>query len=343
MLVYLDIFLEIGKLLTDKDKIYLSSSSKILIDLKCKFIYHEKINIKKIITLPYFNNFECVEINNNQDMYPKYAKYIHFVAYTIEIPPFVTHLIFGNNFNEPIKNIIPHSVTHLNFGCCFNQPIEELPPSITHLTFGVYFDQPIQHIIPRLVTHLTFGRMLKQPIDNIPPSVTHLTGHGFRKTNQKLSSITHYTHYATNMPLIINQMPHIMHLTFGIFFDGSIDNLIPKTIKHLIFGITFNKPIINNIPLSVTHLTFGVGFNQPIDKTASNVTHLTLDNLNISITTEQFFEKVTHLRFGFHFNKSIKGYISPSVKYLEFGPKFAQSLNDIPSSVIQIKICKIIA
>ncbi len=36
----------------------------------------------------------------------------------------LTHLKFGNNFNQNIKWCIPHGVTHLTFGLSFNQKIK---------------------------------------------------------------------------------------------------------------------------------------------------------------------------------------------------------------------------
>jgi len=60
-----------------------------------------------------------------------------------DIPPTVTHLIFGDNYNKPIcKGVLPNGLTHLTFGHEFNQVLVEgvLPSNLTHLTFGRGFD-----------------------------------------------------------------------------------------------------------------------------------------------------------------------------------------------------------
>ncbi len=43
----------------------------------------------------------------------------------------VTHLTFGDNFNQPI--CIPDSVTHLTFGYCFYQLIKDAFQIVLHI------------------------------------------------------------------------------------------------------------------------------------------------------------------------------------------------------------------
>lgn len=68
----------------------------------------------------------------------------------------------------------------------------------------------------------------------------------------------------------------VTHLTFGIQFDSTIDNL-PKTITHLTFGpkCRFNQPI-DNLPNSITHIAFHwhSSFNQPIDHLPNSLQEL---------------------------------------------------------------------
>jgi len=92
---------------------------------------------------------------------------------------------------------------------------------------------------------------------------------------------------------------------------------IPKFITHLTIGTLINQSKIF-IPLSVTHLTFSSKFNELI----------------------YFYipPSVTHLEFGYCFDKSIEGNIPSSVTHLTFGLHFNQSIDDIPLSVIDIKI-----
>src|SRR5688500_6826068 len=97
-----DLILIVAEPLSDIEKIKFSMSSKILDPLKYKFIYRKKINIEHILTLPYFDNFECIELSRNQNKYPKKVKYVYFDAMTTIIPTLVTHLTFDDGFTYPI-------------------------------------------------------------------------------------------------------------------------------------------------------------------------------------------------------------------------------------------------
>jgi hypothetical protein len=171
--IYDDIFIKMSEELTDREKIYLSMTSKQLNMLKYEFIYKQMIHVYKIFKTPYFDNFECVQVSKISTKYPKAAKQIYLRAYTPHFPPFITHLRYESN--RPIFNI-PQSITHLTFFENFDQPIDNcIPSSVTHLTFGTGFDRSIKNDIPSSVTHLTFGLHFNQPIKNyIPCSVTHL-------------------------------------------------------------------------------------------------------------------------------------------------------------------------
>jgi len=172
--MYEDLFLKIGEYLTNKEKIALSMTSHVMDKLKYKFIYNEKVHVKKILDLSFINNFKFIDITGVTCMYPK-AKYIYLQTYDAAIPPYVTHLTFDDAFNKSIDGYLPTSVTHLTLGYNFNQPINNVPASITHLTFGDSFNQPINKI-SQYITHLTFGEKFNHPINNlIPQTVTHLT------------------------------------------------------------------------------------------------------------------------------------------------------------------------
>jgi hypothetical protein len=74
------------------------------------------------------------------------------------------------------------------------------------------------------------------------------------------------------------------------------------------------------------------------DRYPSNITHLKLGNIITPIATNPYFAKVTHLTFSDYFNMSIKNCVPPSVKYLKFGLHFRQSLDSVPSFVLQIEV-----
>jgi hypothetical protein len=99
------------------------------------------------------------------------------------IPFGVEYLEFGSHFNKPIKdafpmkgyhgirNYIPPTVTNLIFGWQFNQDISEtIPASVTHLKFGYDFCIDIANAITK--HHL--AEFKRRVVDCIPASVTHL-------------------------------------------------------------------------------------------------------------------------------------------------------------------------
>src|SRR5579872_4241728 len=155
-----DIIVYITTYLTDKIKLNLLSSNKYFHSLKNEIIYHDCIDIDKIHHLWYYDRFTKLVVHNIQH----------------HIPKSVTHLTFGDNFNQNIKDCIPDSVTHLTFSDEFDQDIKDcIPKSVIHLHFGHSFNQDIRNCIPNSVIHLYFGYRFNQDIrDCIPNSVTHL-------------------------------------------------------------------------------------------------------------------------------------------------------------------------
>jgi hypothetical protein len=132
-----------------------------------------------------------------------------------ELPP-LTHLTFGDTFNQPIGELNLTTLTHLSFGDTFNQPFGKLVqlPALTHLTFGYEFNQPINDelSLPAL-THLTFGRSSDQL-----PATTNLT-----LRNNFL-----------NRPS--NTLPALTDITFC----GSRHNLLPNVICTLPKSLLFH-------------------------------------------------------------------------------------------------------
>ncbi|QGR54374.1 f-box and fnip repeat-containing protein [Moumouvirus maliensis] len=155
-----DVLLYIFSYLSDKDKITICSTNK---------YFREYLNCVK------FNGLYDYHQIRDLSFYSRF-KYIKYKANNTNIPEGITHLTFGNRFNQSINGCIPNSVTHLTFKWNFNQPIEGcIPNSITHLTFGNCFNQSIKGCIPNSVTHLIFGKSFNQLIGEcIPNRVTYL-------------------------------------------------------------------------------------------------------------------------------------------------------------------------
>ena len=175
-----------------------------------------------------FCSYKNIFDSTFEEQIPKFIKRIEFseTLLNLKIPNWITHLKFGDSFNEKIaKNAIPNSVKYLEFGRNFNQSISGRIPNsakaVTHLIFGESFSQNSENLknsIPNSVTHLTFkGEYFGNYCKCIPNSVTHST------LGRRHSSI--------------------------------IKNFIPGSITHLTFTGIFYHEFIEDIPTSITHLT----------------------------------------------------------------------------------------
>ena len=130
------------------------------------------------------------------------------------------------------KYIVPDDVTHIEFGNRFNQPDLKpgyFPPSVRYFDIGFEFDQPIlPNVIPHGTTHVSVGyKFYKQSLKNnvLPETVTHLR----LDCNIDLSNVDIHK--------------NIKHVTFGPSFNQKrlTPGCIPKTVTHVIFEFFLYK------------------------------------------------------------------------------------------------------
>jgi len=216
--------------------------SKSTDELKYKFIYSDKINVKKIIELPYFDNFENVAINNYGDVQPNRVKYIHFKATDTNIPSFVTHLKFDCNILHNIN--IPLSVTHLSLKQISD--ISNIPRSVTHLATENLRYQSTNYNLPSVTHYTYYGSGHAWLLEHLP-SVTHLVSNrdfGAYRRLKMPETITHI-YFDDEMidPIPNDHIPSsVTHLRFGPFFNEPIDNL-PKTVLQIELPERYNVKI----------------------------------------------------------------------------------------------------
>uniref|UniRef100_A0A6C0C8R0 F-box and FNIP repeat-containing protein n=1 Tax=viral metagenome TaxID=1070528 RepID=A0A6C0C8R0_9ZZZZ len=237
---YFDIFSQICKYLNNKDKIGLSAISHATDCFKYRLIYTNRIFEPRIRGLPFYDNFECVNINCTCAKIPKNTKKMHMACFReCDRNP---ELLSLNN----LTHLVLYKTSTLSSRRCAGQEnicyVYQnilIPKSVTHLKIGGHFDQPIN--IPNSVTHLIFGGHFNQSIEKVLPNF-------------------------------------ITHLTFGEYFNRSIKNIIPNSVTHLTFGYSFNASIKNCIPDSVTHLTLRYGFDNFGTRLPASITCLKLEN-----------------------------------------------------------------
>lgn len=156
--IHRDTLLIICTHLLDKEKVLLTSLCKSTREYLFVFTYCEAIEHNKIRNLAQFENFENVILTESDQIPPRHAKYIHFSALTINLPSRVTHLTFGDKFNESVADRIPQIVTHLIFGDEYDRPIvDTIPSSVTHLVFRQSPNQCLAGCIPASTKYIDFG------------------------------------------------------------------------------------------------------------------------------------------------------------------------------------------
>ena len=190
-----------------------------------KIIYDKIVNDNfNIINFQLYNK-------NEKEFYWNFNKILN----KNDIPEETTHLIFGDIYNKPLKNI-PHNIIFIKFGNKFNKSLKSknLPKYLQHIEFGSKFNKDIYiNSIPCHVKTLIFGDDFNKPLrqGTLPQS--------------------------------------LKYLEFGFSFDQEIlENVLPKCLNCLIFGELFNQNLFENIiPKSVNRLHFkNEEYNKTLDK-----------------------------------------------------------------------------
>jgi len=224
----------------DKDKCrYLRTCIKIS---DFSFHFYDIIDIEKIIKSKWFDRFINVRFGTDMERLSRTVSVIydndHIIVNRI-ISSNVKYLTFSARFNRPIKGLFPLSVTHLDFGDWFNQSVKScISPSVTHLIFSKDFNKTVYGRIPSSVTHLTFGDHFNRSIYQcIPSSVTHLT-----------FGLWFFKNIRGNIPTSVT------HLVFMDYFSGWDNNDIPISITHLTLGGYIEERVLLIVPTSVIKL-----------------------------------------------------------------------------------------
>lgn len=256
----------------------------------------------------------------------------------------MTHLVFNNNFNQPIAQFPPCLHT-LSFGGSFNQSVDHLPPSIAVLSFGWGFRQSFNNLPPKLtylkfpyhyqlqhpltsttITSLAVGQVMTGAV--LPTSLQTLSIYKSFEHEDLLADLPQLTRVcfgeAFNQPL--TSLPQsIIHLSFDPsdfssnrirnFFNSTISCTLPL-LTHLTLSKEFNQPV-DNLPPSITHLSFGWFFNQPVDYLPPHLIFLYLRN-KFNQPINHLPHPLTHLILGDNFNQAIDQ-LPPLLTHLIFG------------------------
>jgi len=108
----------------------------------------------------------------------------------------------------------------------------------------------------------------------------------------------------------------VIELYFTEYFNWSIRDTIPDSVRLLDFGDYFDNEIIGHIPNGVIKIKFGDRFNHPIVDTVSHICAIP--------------DSVTKLEFGLNFDKDIFDYVSKNLKKLVLGARFNRRKRPVP-------------
>jgi FNIP Repeat len=181
----------------------------------------------------------------------------------------VTSIAFSVVFNKPVsKDNLPLFLTTLIFGDRFNQPVDNLPQTLTSLTFGFSFNQKVDNLPINLKT-LIFWSSFNRPVDSLPCGLHTLAFSPFKPiTTLFLPS------------LIWNWDPARTGITDFLFSDKC--NFFPLHNSFERYD-TPTQPIsmfdqsIEKLPTRLSVLVLGEGFHNDLTNLPANLTHLFLN------------------------------------------------------------------
>jgi hypothetical protein len=137
----------------------------------------------------------------------------------VQLPPYLTSLQFGCQFNSPLPPF-PLSLTTLTFHdpCSFKFPLPPLPLGLLTLKLPTCFDELILELPSNLI-HLTLGDFYNQPLPKLPASLTFLRcgasfEHEFLELPANLTTLHMGNVYMCKFP----QLPESLK-TLSVAFD----------------------------------------------------------------------------------------------------------------------------
>lgn len=267
------------------------------------------------------------------------------------LPPLITHLTFGKNFNQLPVNF-PPTITHISFGERFNQDLSFLPSSVTHLALSPHatgdFNQPVDFALPPSLVHLVLHGSFNYPVDNLPPKLAYLwLGHEFnRSVNSLPASLAHLLiGDSFNYPL--NRLPSSLHtLALRARYVPNYDwtsttyifplDQLPPTLVHLHVSL-LHSITLDNLPPSLQYLSLaGVDEVKKYCPFPSNISKLVFNmrfNKTLDELTSPLPPNLTVLKFSERFNKPVDDLLPHSLIVLKFGAEFNQSVDFLPAGL----------
>ncbi len=128
----------------------------------------------------------------------------------------------------------------------------------------------------------------------------------------------------------------VTHITFSVFFNNPVSNLLPLSVTHLFFQNNFNQSV-DFLPACLSHLRLGGAFNQPVDHLPSSLLCLHLHcDWNTCSMRETRLESTKQPKHGFHESLS---HLPSSLTELDVNFRtLSQPLQGIPPSLRRLTL-----
>eukprot|EP00026_Physarum_polycephalum_P004780 Phypoly_transcript_04804.p1 GENE.Phypoly_transcript_04804~~Phypoly_transcript_04804.p1 ORF type:complete len:675 (-),score=118.40 Phypoly_transcript_04804:32-2056(-) len=263
----------------------------------------------------------------------------------------ITHLAFSSNFLAPIPPLsLPNMVTHLVLSKDYTESLEHaLPPGLRSLAFHTHnsyherrsFEHEdvcgamrscMRYVIcveafmleTFVLDTLSQGALSCYSHASMQPRMrfplTFMGTHNHSDVTKKKGKFMESLHYN------IAQLPAgLTHLTLPKFFDTSLDNVLPSSLRYLSLGRYFNQPL-NHLP-QLTHLILGEGYEQSILHFPTSLQQLVikpeLRNQNGKLDL-RYLTQLTHIHFTSHHHSMCRviAYLPSSLVHISSAPFF---------------------
>lgn len=171
---------------------------------------------------------------------------------------------------------------------------------------------------------------------------TKLSGHGIKTCISNLPHsirVLNIQSEYSNDDIKVNIPPNVEKLKIG--FMVTIMNKIPNTLKDL--KIRYYTEITRNcIPITVESLYLDISHYGTFkcDNIPAHIKSLKFGNVFNCDLEGRFGANISSLSFGHFFNRSLDGHLPEKLKYLYLCMLFRHKLNQIPDSVLYIRLGK---
>lgn len=194
------------------------------------------------------------------------------------LPPNLTRLVLGDDFNRPIDStFLPSTLESIQFGADFNHPIAPgtfRGCKLHSLTFGFDFNQPLSGVLPSSLRFLMLGMSFDRRVRF--PSIW-------------CRALVEFVVLLCTFVMFDFAIPHSAQILPGDLprglrclrlrgdFNHTLSGCLPPTLTTLALSFSFDMEIVKeDLPESLCDLLLGHSFNRPLPPLPAGLKRLVL-------------------------------------------------------------------